>query len=61
MLKYQNNIVTINKDEKSKGLDLAVILPENFERAGLIESKIRVSQVSDVGGGTMQNLCCAFA
>lgn len=53
-IQIPNNVIMINKDEKSKGLDLVVILPENFERAGLIESRIRVSQVSDVDGGTLQ-------
>ena len=53
-IQIPNNVIMINKDEKSKGLDLVVILPENFERAGLIESRIRVSQVSDVERGTLQ-------
>ena len=53
-IQIPNNVVIINKDEKSKELYLVVILPENFERAGLIESKIRVSQVLDVGQGTLQ-------
>ena len=50
-IQIPNNIVTINKNEKSKELNLEIILPENFERPGLFESTIKVSQVSDVDGG----------
>ena len=53
-IKIPNNIVTINKNEKSRGLDLKIILPENFERPGLIESIIRVRQISDAEQGLTQ-------
>ena len=53
-IKIPNNIVTINKNEKSRGLDLEIILPENFERPGLIESIIRVRQISDAEQGLTQ-------
>ena len=50
-IRVQDDTVTINKDEKSKSLVLEINLPENFERPGLFESTIKVSQVSDVDGG----------
>ena len=53
-IRVQDDTVTINKDEKSKSLVLEINLPENFERPGLFESTIKVSQVSDVDGGVTQ-------
>jgi len=50
-IRVLDGTVTINKNEKSKELNLEIILPENFERPGLFESTIKVSQVSDVDGG----------
>jgi len=53
-IRVLDGTVTINKNEKSKELNLEIILPENFERPGLFESTIKVSQVSDVDGGVTQ-------
>lgn len=53
-IQIPNNIVTIKKDEKSRGLDLEIILPENVERPGLIESTVKVSRISAAEQGAIQ-------
>jgi len=53
-IQIPNNIVTIKKDEKSRGLDLEIILPENVERSGLIESTIKLSRISAAEQGAIQ-------
>tara|TARA_Y100000310_G_scaffold241784_1_gene245868 strand:+ start:30057 stop:31226 length:1170 start_codon:yes stop_codon:yes gene_type:complete len=49
-----NNLVTINKNEKTKEFKLKISLPEKFEKPGLFESIIKVSEILNAEEGTTQ-------
>lgn len=53
-IQISDKALTISKNEKSKELKLEITLPESFEKPGLIESTIKVNQVSDAEQGATQ-------